>query len=120
MDMEVSWDGLWIPSFGFSQFHGHGSWLVCEVDLTPLSNGSFNHITLDIPKGSLCAFNLRSQPTMALHVDMFHEVLHEVPCSLWQVFPSNKKNLKVKIALPYNCPNIKHGCEGGGFGDHFV
>ena len=22
-------------SFGFSQFHGHGYWLVCEVALTP-------------------------------------------------------------------------------------
>ena len=24
-------DGLWTLSFGLSQFHGHGSWLVCEV-----------------------------------------------------------------------------------------
>ena len=29
----VSWDGLWTLSFGLSQFHGHGSWLMCEVDL---------------------------------------------------------------------------------------
>ena len=33
MMLEVSWDGLWTPSFGLSQFHGHGSWLVCEVAL---------------------------------------------------------------------------------------
>jgi hypothetical protein len=26
-------DGLWTLSFGLSQFHGHGSWLVCEVAL---------------------------------------------------------------------------------------
>jgi hypothetical protein len=25
------WDGLWTFSFGVSQFHGHGSWLLCEV-----------------------------------------------------------------------------------------
>ena len=32
-DLEVSWDGLWTFSFGLSQFHGHGSWLVNEVAL---------------------------------------------------------------------------------------
>ena len=33
MNWEVCWDGLWTLSFGLSQFHGHGSWLVCEVAL---------------------------------------------------------------------------------------
>ena len=28
MILEVPWDGLWTLSFGLSQFHGHGSWLV--------------------------------------------------------------------------------------------
>ena len=29
---EVCWDGgLWTHSFGLSQFHGPGSWLVCEA-----------------------------------------------------------------------------------------
>ena len=31
--LEVSWDGLWTLSFGFSQFYGQNSWLVCEVDI---------------------------------------------------------------------------------------
>jgi hypothetical protein len=31
--LEVPWDGLGRLSFGLSQFHGHGSWLVCEVAL---------------------------------------------------------------------------------------
>ena len=31
--LEVCWGGLWTLSFGLSQFHGHGSWLVCEVAL---------------------------------------------------------------------------------------
>ena len=31
MTLEVWWDGLWTLSFGLPQFHGHGSWLVCEV-----------------------------------------------------------------------------------------
>jgi hypothetical protein len=35
MILEVSWDGLWTLSFGLSQFHGHGSWLVCEVVVIP-------------------------------------------------------------------------------------
>ena len=33
MILEVCWDGLWTLSFGLSNFHGHGSWLVCEVAL---------------------------------------------------------------------------------------
>ena len=34
--LEVCWDnGLWTFSFGLSQFHGCGSWLVCEVALMP-------------------------------------------------------------------------------------
>ena len=34
MILEMSWDNLWTRSFGLSQFHGHGSWLVCEVALS--------------------------------------------------------------------------------------
>ena len=34
MILEVCWDGLWALSFGLSQFHGHGYWLVCEVALS--------------------------------------------------------------------------------------
>ena len=33
--LEVSWDGLCTFSFGLSQFHGHNSWLVCEVTIEP-------------------------------------------------------------------------------------
>jgi hypothetical protein len=34
MMLEVPWEGLWTLSFGFSQFHGHGFWLMCEVALS--------------------------------------------------------------------------------------
>ena len=34
MILEVSWDGLWTLSFGLSQSHDHGSWLMCEVTLS--------------------------------------------------------------------------------------
>jgi hypothetical protein len=34
MILEVCWNGLWTLSFGLSQFHGRGSWLMCEVGLT--------------------------------------------------------------------------------------
>ena len=37
MILEVYWDGLGTLSFGLSQSHGHGSWLVCEVALNLLS-----------------------------------------------------------------------------------
>ena len=33
MMLEVSWNNLRTLSVGLSQFHGHGSWLVCEVAL---------------------------------------------------------------------------------------
>jgi hypothetical protein len=34
MISKVSWDNLWTFFFGLSQFHGHYSWLVCEVVLS--------------------------------------------------------------------------------------
>ena len=34
MILEVCWDGLRTLSFGLSQYHGHGCWLVCEVALS--------------------------------------------------------------------------------------
>ena len=33
MILEVTWDSLWKFSFGLSQFHDHGPWLVCEPAL---------------------------------------------------------------------------------------
>ena len=42
MILEVRWDGLWTLSFGLSQFHGHGSWLVCEVAV--IHNQHYIHI----------------------------------------------------------------------------
>jgi hypothetical protein len=34
LTMEGVLDGLWtLFFFGLSQFHGHGSWLICEVTL---------------------------------------------------------------------------------------
>ena len=38
MILEVCGDGLWTLSCGLSQFHGHGSWLECEVALSSISN----------------------------------------------------------------------------------
>jgi hypothetical protein len=34
-DFVVFWDVLWTISFGLLQFHGHGSWLMCEVASIP-------------------------------------------------------------------------------------
>ena len=31
MILEVCWDGHWTLSFGLSQFHSYGSWVMCEV-----------------------------------------------------------------------------------------
>jgi hypothetical protein len=68
MILEVSWDGLGTLSFGLSQFHGHGSWLVCEVALisvvfeplywTTYENGTseIGPLTNDIDKKSGSSF----------------------------------------------------------------
>ena len=48
MILEVCWDGLWSLSFGLSQFHGHGSWLVCEVVLAQLPWGPTAPVTLNM------------------------------------------------------------------------
>ena len=42
MILELCWDGLWTLSSRLSQYHGHGSWLVCEVALSLSSITSFN------------------------------------------------------------------------------
>ena len=42
MILAVCWDSLWTLSFGFSQFHGHGSWLVCEVTLSECTMDVFS------------------------------------------------------------------------------
>ena len=36
--VEVRWGDLWALSFGLSQFHGHGSWLLLQVALTILEH----------------------------------------------------------------------------------
>jgi hypothetical protein len=38
MILKVCWDGLWTLSCGLSQFHGHGSRLVCEVALIGITS----------------------------------------------------------------------------------
>ena len=38
MILEVCWDGLWTLSFGLSQFHGHGSWVSCEVAFSSMQD----------------------------------------------------------------------------------
>jgi hypothetical protein len=53
MNLEVCWDGLWALSFGLSQFHGHGSWLMCEVALSILCfmNDIICNKNLDVEDG---------------------------------------------------------------------
>ena len=45
MILEVSWDNLRTLSFGLFQFHGHGSWLACEVALS-VSRATWNYVLL--------------------------------------------------------------------------
>ena len=42
MISSVSWNNFWTLPFGLSQFHGHGSWLVCEVALNWTEQNSHN------------------------------------------------------------------------------
>ena len=43
MVLEMCWEGLWTIAFGLSKFHGHSSWLVCEVALIITSFDHVNH-----------------------------------------------------------------------------
>ena len=44
MILEVCWDGLLDTSFGLSQSHGHGSWLVFKVALSlPMARIESSH-----------------------------------------------------------------------------
>ena len=45
MILEMSWDNLWTLSSGLPKFHGHGSWLVCEVALTFHDDTFTSHFT---------------------------------------------------------------------------
>jgi hypothetical protein len=47
MILEVSWDDLWTLSFGLSQFHGHGSRLVCEMALILMMCDQACHMDLN-------------------------------------------------------------------------
>ena len=51
MILEVCWDGLWTLSYGLSQFHGRGSWLVCEeaLSLTTPSEGRTSRLCIGGP-----------------------------------------------------------------------
>ena len=46
MTLEVCWDGLRTLSLGLPQFHGHGSWLVCEVALSSVHINTVSPIEL--------------------------------------------------------------------------
>ena len=45
MISEVCWDGLWTLSFGPSQVHGNGIWLMCEVALKLVTNEHIINLT---------------------------------------------------------------------------
>ena len=52
MILEVYWNGLLDTSFGLSQFHGHGSWLVCELAL------SVKYTICEVPKPNAYRFKV--------------------------------------------------------------
>ena len=57
MILKMSWDDLWTLSFGLSQFHGHGSWLVCEVALIPTTKNNVTDNTTFQTSNALLALN---------------------------------------------------------------
>ena len=58
MILEASWDGLGHFLFGLSQFHGHGSWLVCEVALNQAYH--MHKASLDARRSELRRIPIRS------------------------------------------------------------
>jgi hypothetical protein len=69
-DFGVCWDGLWTHSFGLSQFHGHGPWLVVCTD-----QGDFwASYSVEI-----LASVLQVQPITCWHPSVFHINLRYIP-----------------------------------------
>ena len=81
MILEGCWDGLGTLSFGLSQFHGHGFWLVCEVALSfciflvkDLANLQVHNNTLgtmfDKPNENLIKFYLKKKTKSLLRIKL--------------------------------------------------
>ena len=60
MTLEVCWDALWTLFFGLSEFHGHGSWLVCEEVVT---KGHFKHEIEDMLHSKISHWSKRLRPS---------------------------------------------------------
>ena len=67
MVLEVCWDGLWTLSFGLSQFHGDGSWLMCEVTL-----GTGDSVLEIVISGSMLFYKSKSMYT---HIYIAHSYM---------------------------------------------
>ena len=86
MMVEVCWDGLWTLSFGLSQFHGHNSWLVCEVTLiscrptlTYLSSHmwvTYYHTRSHNMTGKITPFDIYPHPHLILHILLGHTIFN--------------------------------------------
>jgi hypothetical protein len=73
MILEVTWDGLWTLSFGLSEFHGHRSWLVCEVALKhQVSWGDTNDEVVNLH------YNLSTLPLKGISGIVTHVTLNTV------------------------------------------
>ena len=71
MILEVPWDGLWTLSFGLSQFHDYGSWLMCEVALMGAQDCLILKVRLlanDLVKGHFVTLELEGPWTHNIQV----------------------------------------------------
>ena len=87
MILEVYWDGLQRLSFRLSQFHGHGSWLMCEVALSrPFTYWLLHEPELGLEVGSwflwrLCCMRVPQHPT--IHVGTLDKPYKHIEPATW-------------------------------------
>ena len=107
MSLEVSWDSLLTLSFRLSQFHGHGSWLVCEVALSfALTNfltsllgtfraavGSPVHWKSVDERGGASGEPVGSKPAVQQCSSRSHEMPHIGKA--WQHLPSSLSDMEL-------------------------
>ena len=117
MILEVCWDGLWTLSFGLSQCHGHGSWLVCEVALTNVMAQSRSTNPLQFHTLAYWLIPLTTQTKTHLHLNPKEYGFVSTCCtkSAIQTFPYLNVTNAVRCPSRSHFPSLSHMC--GQFND---
>ena len=102
---KVYWDGLWTLSFGLSQSHGHGSWVMCEVIL---NLPSYYYPKASIYEPQFCTKKIKIKNKMAGSPSSKQKVANiiQIWCGTMQAMQTGPKvkghNMDIQITGPGN------------------